>query len=182
MGYMFTILLLLALCQQLKEYSPTESPPKPIIFVVHMEKEFEGAQRVSPNVIQITQGKEIYLLSSSNDWITNTIIPQCKPDHIVYAPAGMHYTIITRNEVTVCGGYLRGCLGNATKCLLTDNPKLKIRLPMRAVYVGDKNNLLEYYKKNYDNDPNGLKKYISSIYDFLVDVQIEGESITIRRV
>lgn len=151
------LIILLFLCSSLKAEN---------ILVVHLDKKFQGASRVATEASNLIKQYDdvVILKSSQEDWRTNSVLnTDVKPKAAIYSGSGDHDLVNVHREITLIGGYFRACFSNAVMFTLYNNDqKLKLTMPMKAIFFSDDKSLYEEYKDNYKTDEEFLS-YINEI-------------------
>ena len=121
----------------------------PPVVIVHCETTFDGAARVAQEITILSQSKQVYLLTDSENWRETTEIPEVKATEVIFAPSGSNQ--LRLSKVIVTGGYFRACFAIAVKDL-HDNGATELQIPTKAVYFGKKRTLYEYLRFNLATD------------------------------
>lgn len=146
------------------------------LVIVHVEKDWAGADRISPEIAHYWMLRNRYILTSEPK--TQEIFTKGQKTD---APAGIHDLSINAERAIVCGGYFMACYKNAFQCL-RENGKIKtFIIPMKGVFDTTTSSLYETYVNKYHSNELEFKKYIIKYLKVeLSQIKISNECILIN--
>jgi len=136
-------------------------PDCPLV-VVHVERQWSGAERVASGIASLARGREVYLLTTEpGDWRSTSLMPSIKPSKVVVAPGGEWEGLaLPGGRAEFCGAYLRACLATAARAVVRRSPGVTIVLPMRCVLHGESRTLEEVLRDNWHGDADAFLGYM----------------------
>ena len=137
------------------------------VILVHFDNKFDGSKIAAKEVSGIINSTDIVInLTSTNTdgWRRYSALPNTiNPKFVYFSGNGDHDIAVKGSEIVVAGGFFRACYSNAIMFLFYNNDqKLKITMPMKAIYFNNDSSLFEQFKRNFKSKEDFIE-YIKEI-------------------